>query len=1045
MSLHKEIYFENEICEHLAGHGWLYEAGSAAGYDRALALFPADTLAWVKESHPKAWEALDKGFGEKAAQVLLERLRNQMDTRGTLDVLRNGLEIHPVRGVLRLAQFKPASAMNPELTAKYKANRLRVVRQVRYSLNNENSLDLVLFVNGIPVVTAELKSDFTQSVEDAVDQYRYDRDPVPKGAKAEALLSFPGGALVHFAVSNSEVQMSTQLVGKLTRFLPFNQGNGRAAGNPPSPDGHATAYLWEKVWERESLLDILGRYLVGQKDKKGKLTRYLFPRFHQLRATRKLLRAVAEEGAGGKYLIQHSAGSGKTNSIAWSAHLLAELHDAKNKKVFDSVLVISDRRVIDGQLQDAVYDLERTKGVVTSITNDSGSKSAKLAEALNGDKKIIVCTIQTFPALYERMTELVKKSGHRYAVIADEAHSSQAGESASKLKQVLAADEADDKEVSTEDLLVARASSRSEADKGITFVAFTATPKPKTLELFGTRPHPTEEPGPENTPDAFDVYSMRQAIEEKFILDVLKNYTTYSLAFRLESQGKEFDEKQVERSAALKGIFRWVKLHPYNIAQKVQVVVEHFMKSVHPLLQGHAKAMVVVSSRLEAVRWQLAMQKYIRNQQYPISALVAFSGEVTDKDSVPEPMTEASSILNPGLKGRDIREAFDNKIDGQEEYQLLLVANKFQTGFDQPLLCGMYVDRRLDGIQAVQTLSRLNRAYSGPYGTKDTTFVLDFANEAETILAAFQTYYETASLEGVTDPNLIFNMRAKLDATGYYDEPEVERVATVEVSQKHTQGELQASIFPVADRLVRRYKAARDRRLRAIAVEDTHEAEAASGEMEALQLFKRDILSFTNAYTFLAQIFDYGSSALEKRFIFFKLLYPLLEFERERDEIDLSTVVLTHHSLPFKGKRDLTLGGGEGEKLKPLTELGTGSVQEREKAMLSEIIAKVNDLFGSDTTEGDKLVYVNNVLKGKLMESELLRQQAANNTKEQFSNSPDLIQELVNAIMDAQAANGSLSKQALESDKVMLGLKNVLLGPVRLYETLREHSDIHAG
>ena len=757
MSLHKEVRLEEEICAALTGRGWVYEPGVSAQYDRARALFAEDTIAWVQETNPKAWTALEQGFGGKAAEVLLDRLRNQLDTRGTLDVLRNGIEIHPVRGGLALAQFKPASGMNPELTAKYNANRLRVVRQVRYSTTNENSIDIVLFLNGIPVATSELKSDFTQSVDDAVDQYCYDRDPAPRGGSPEPLLNFPGGALVHFAVSNSEVKMTTQLVGKATRFLPFNQGYEHAAGNPPSPTGHATAYLWGRIWERESFLDILGRYLVGQKDKKGKLTRYLFPRFHQLRATRKILSAVADEGAGGKYLIQHSAGSGKTNSIAWTAHLLSELHNGAHKKVFDSVLVISDRRVIDSQLQDAVYDLERTKGVVTSITNDSGAKSAQLADALNGDKKIIVCTIQTFPALYERMAELVQKKGRRYAVIADEAHSSQAGESASKLKQVLGTDGEEGGELSTEDLLVARAASRAHADKGITFIAFTATPKPKTLELFGRRPHPDQPAGADNTPEAFDVYSMRQAIEEGFILDVLKNYTTYSLAFRLQSEGKEYSEQQVERSAALKGIFRWVKLHPYNISQKVQVVVEHYIQTVQPLLNGHAKAMVVVGSRAEAVRWQLAMQKYIQSQKYPIAALVAFSGEVIDKESGPEPFSETSAALNPNLRGRDIRDAFDT-----DEYQVLLVANKFQTGFDQPLLCGMYVDRRLDGIQAVQTLSRLNRAYSGSYGVKDTTYILDFANDADAILKAFQTYYETAQLEDVTDPNLIFNMRAKL-------------------------------------------------------------------------------------------------------------------------------------------------------------------------------------------------------------------------------------------------------------------------------------------
>ena len=1047
MSLHKEIRFEDEICEHLGAHGWIFQPAVSAQYDRTRALFPEDVIGWVQETQPASWQLLVKSFGNHAEEVLLDRLRDQSNTRGALDVLRTGIELQPVRGVLAMAQFRPASGINPELTVKYQANRLRVVRQVRYSLANENCLDLGLFLNGIPVATAELKSDFTQSVADAVDQYRFDRDPATKGQRAEKVLSFPGGALVHFAVSNSEAMMTTKLEGAKTRFLPFNRGNGGGAGNPASnpesPSGHPTGYLWEEVWERESFLDILGRYLVTAKDKKGQIAGYLFPRYHQLAATRKLLCAVSAEGPGGKYLIQHSAGSGKTNSIAWTAHLLSELHDADHKKIFDSVLVVSDRRVIDGQLQDAVYDLERTKGVVISIKNDAGSKSGQLAEALNGDKKIIVCTIQTFPALYEKMTELVRKAGRRFAVIADEAHSSQTGEAASKLKQVLSPEEIAEMEeggeISGEDILRAQMTARAQqgANVGITYIAFTATPKAKTMELFGRRPRPDEPAGPENLPEAFHVYSMRQAIEEGFILDVLDNFTTYKLAFRLANEGKEYDERQVERSAAVKGIMRWVRLHPYNISQKVQIVVEHFLENVQPLLGGHAKAMVVVGSRLEAVRWQLAMQKYIQAQQYALTALVAFSGEVVDKESGEEPFTETSNVLNPNLRGRDIRDAF-----GTDEYQILLVANKFQTGFDQPLLCGMYVDRRLDGIQAVQTLSRLNRAYSGPFGVKDTTFVLDFVNDGDDILAAFQTYYETAALADVTDPNIIYNMRAKLDAAGHYDEPEVERVAAVELNPKSKQGDLVRALEPVADRLMRQFKSGKQRLLEGIQEPDATKVEEALQEMDALQLFKRDMKSFGHAYTFLSQIFDYGNTALEKRALFFKRLIPLLEFEREREGVDLSKIVLTHHTLRNAGKRALRLGGGESATLQPLSEAGSGSVQEKEKALLEEIIAKVNDLFGSDTTDGDKLVYVNNVLKGKLLESEVLAQQATSNTKQQFANSPDLAHEILNAVMDAFTAHSSLSKQALDSEKVRNGLKDVLLGPAQLYETLRERRSV---
>jgi type I restriction enzyme R subunit len=758
-NLHKEINLEDEVCEYLASSGWLYEVGDAAAYDRARALFPADVLAWLQVTQPKAWDALTKNHGLQAADVVLSRLRDGLNQRGTLDVLRHGIELLGLRQPLALAQFKPALAINADILSKYGANRLRVVRQVRYSLHNENALDLVLFLNGLPVATCELKTDFTQSVDDAVDQYRFDRDPRPKGQSApEPLLSFPNGALVHFAISNMAIMMTTQLNGGATKFLPFNRGDNGAAGNPANEKGgNRTAYLWEEVWARDSWLEILGRYIVAQKDAKKQITKIIFPRFHQLDATRKLQAAVLVEGAGGKYLIQHSAGSGKTNSIAWLAHFLADLHNSKHEKLFDTVLVVSDRTVLDSQLQDAVFDFGRTTGVVATIKGESASKSGELAEALAGGKKIVVCTIQTFPFALKAVQELAATQGKRFAVIADEAHSSQTGEAAAKLKELLSAEElrdlADGGEVSTEDLLAAQMAARS-AESGITYVAFTATPKAKTLELFGRRPNPAQPAISTNLPAPFHVYSMRQAIEEGFILDVLKNYTPYKLAFKLAHNGKELDEKEVERGEALKGIMRWVRLHPYNIAQKVQVVVEHFRENVAPLLNGEAKAMVVVASRLEAVRWQLAIDKYVKDQGYKIATLVAFSGEINDSQSGPDPFTETSKVLNPNLRGRDIRGAFNT-----DEYQILLVANKFQTGFDQPLLCGMYVDKRLAGIAAVQTLSRLNRAHDG----KDTTYVVDFVNDPEEILAAFQTYYATAELADVTDPNLVFDLRMKLD------------------------------------------------------------------------------------------------------------------------------------------------------------------------------------------------------------------------------------------------------------------------------------------
>ena len=1027
-AVHQEISFESEICDVLAANGWLYAFGDARAYDRARALFPTDLIAWVKATQPKAWETLQKSHGAAADATLLDRVRKSLDDRGTLDVLRNGVELIGLRAPLSLAQFKPAMRMNGEIVARYEANRLRVVRQVRYSQTNENCIDLVLFLNGLPAATVELKTDFTQSVGDAVDQYRFDRLPRPKGGAPEPLLTFPSGALVHFAVSNTEVMMTTKLDGPATTFLPFNQGRDGGAGNPTPPFGHPTSYLWEEIWQRDSWLEILGRYLVTQKDEKKRISRILFPRYHQLDATRKLQAKVLEEGAGGKFLIQHSAGSGKTNSIAWSAHFLSELHDANDEKLFSTVVVVSDRRVIDAQLQDAIFDFERTQGVVETIKNEGGAKGGQLAQALASGKKIIVCTIQSFPTALKAVRELAATEGKCFAVIADEAHSSQTGEAAAKLKEVLSPEEmaelTDGGEIDTEDLLAAQMASRA-SDTGVTYVAFTATPKAKTLQLFGR-------PGPDGKPAAFHVYSMRQAIEEGFILDVLKNYTPYKLAFKLAHQGRELDELEVERSAATKGIMQWVRLHPYNISQKVQIVVEHFRENVQPLLDVRAKAMVVLASRKEAVRWKLAIDRYIQERGYGLGTLVAFSGEVNDPESGDEPFTEPSARLNPGLKGRDIRDAFKGS-----EFHLLLVANKFQTGFDQPLLCGMYVDRRLAGIQAVQTLSRLNRAHPG----KDTTYVLDFVNSSEEVLAAFKTYFETAELEGVTDPNLIFDLRAKLDASGHYDAFEVDRVAAVLMNPRSTQGELVAAMQPVADRLLKRYAAAKATWAAAIERTQDKEAKTAKDEMDALVLFKADMEGFVRVYTFLSQIFDYANTDIEKRFLFYKHLVRLLEFGRERETVDLSQLVLTHHTLKNLGKQPFVLAEGEHPKIAPVGDVGSGAVQDKQKALLAEIIARVNDLFLGDLTDGDQLVYVNEVIKGKLLESGALITQASNNTKAQFAASPTLDDALLDAIMDAFDAHQTMSRQALDSAPIRAGLKSILLGPAQLYEALRQHGE----
>ncbi|MGB3752439.1 MAG: type I restriction endonuclease [Parerythrobacter sp.] len=1034
--LHEEATLETEICETLAQRGWLYETGADADYDRARALYTSDLIEWVRATQPEVWDTLTARGGKAAAEAkLCDRVRKVMNEKGTLATLRGGIEIVGARRTIRLAQFRPASGLNPEITARYDANRLRVIRQVHYRLDGEHSIDLVLFLNGIPTATIELKTDFTQSVEDAVAQYRQDRHPHPKGGRAEPLLSFPGGALVHFAVSSSLVRMTTKLTGKDTRFLPFDRGNAGGAGNTPDPIGVATSYLWYDVLQCDSWLDILGRYMVAKRDKKGKLSELFFPRYHQLDATRRLVDQVREEGAGGAYLIQHSAGSGKTASIAWTAHFLSELHDAAGAKMFATVIVVSDRRVIDGQLQDALFAFERTTGVVETIKNSGGAKSGQLADALAAGKKIIVCTIQTFPYALEAVREQSATQGKTFAVIADEAHSSQSGMAAATLRQLLASDAAaalaDEGEVDIEDVLAAQMAARAD-DRGITYIAFTATPKNKTLELFGRLRDPDAPASEINSYKPFHVYSMRQAIEEGFILNVLLNYTPYSTAFRLAQQSadgvREMDEHEVERSAATKKLMRWVRLHPHNIAQKVQITVEHFRENVAPLLEGRAKAMVVLGSRKEAVRWKVALDRYLRDQGYTkLRALVAYSGEVEDTESFPEPVAETDTRLNPTLHGRDIRDAFRD-----DEARLLLVANKFQTGFDEPLLCGMYVDRRLAGVQAVQTLSRLNRAHPG----KDTTFVLDFVNSADEVLDAFRTYYETAELSGATDPEMVFKLKDKLDHGGWYDTHEVERVVDVISSPTASQGKLSAALQPVAQRLVTRFANAREAERTATEMEQTNAASDAKDACDALVLMRTDMQTYMRLYSYLSQVIDYGHTGVEKRYWFYRYLVPLLEFERDTTEIDLSQVTLTHHAVRALNQTHMTLSDGEPTALQPISEAGSGSVQGKDALALSQIIASMNALFEGDLSDGDQLSFMRTV-RDKLLESPQLRAQANANSAAQFNASPTIDGQILEATIEGMEKHESMGVQSINSARVRAGLKNILMNQMKLYELLK--------
>ena len=1004
-ALHTEIHFEQEVCAHLSTHGWLYSPNDT-GYDRELALFPEDVIAWLSETQPKEWAKVKQLHNGSSEQTVLKRLAEVMDKDGSLSVLRHGFK--NVNARFDMCQFKPAQKMIPETLARYGKVRVRVMRQVHYCLSNQNSIDLVLFVNGIPVATLELKTDFTQSVQDAISQYRHDR-PVKDSAtkREEPLLAFKRRSLVHFAVSTDEVCMTTRLAGKETRFLPFNLGNDGGKGNPPNPNGYRTAYLWERVLDRDAWLDILGRFVHLEKKQEtqpdGTVVEkqaLIFPRFHQWEAVTQLVATARTEGPGMKYLVQHSAGSGKTNSISWLSHQLASLHDETDTKLFDSVIVITDRTVLDSQLQDAIYQFEHKHGVVVRITDEGGSKSSQLVKALADRAPVIIVTIQTFPFVLDAIRDTVTLKGRRFAVIADEAHTSQTGSAAKKLKQVLTAERLaeieDGAEVDLEEILEAQMAGQVQPNT-VSYFAFTATPKAKTLELFGR-------PGPDGLPAPFHVYSMQQAIEEGFILDVLKNYTPYKLAFKLAHDGQDYDDEQVDQNRALKSLMNWVRLHPHNIAQKVQVIVEHFRANVMWRLNGRAKAMVVTSSRKEAVRYKLAMDKYIKAQGYrDVSTLVAFSGEVNDPESGPSPFNESN--MNPGLKGRDLREAF-----ATDEYQVMLVANKYQTGFDQPMLVAMYVDKKLAGVSAVQTLSRLNRTYPG----KTDTFVLDFVNDPDEILAAFRTYFRTAQLAGVSDPNLIHDLQAKLDATGIYLPEEVDGFAEA-YYRKGTQKDLQARIGPAVERFRVRYTEA--------------EQQKDKKAIEALDLFRKDLGGFVRAYDFLSQIVDYGDSDLFKRSLFYKHLSPLITEEVRHEAIDLSSVLMTHYNLRDLGKRKLGMGEPTEEPttLDPMTGIGSRVPQDPKAALLSEIVHQMNDLFeGEELTDSDRINYVNHIAD-KMMESEVLARQAAANQKVQFGDSPDFMNAFEDAVMAAYENHKSMSEQVMGKSHVKKAMAAMLL------------------
>ncbi|GHB67746.1 type I restriction-modification system, restriction (R) subunit [Psychrosphaera saromensis] len=1058
----QEVVFQNDILDQMQSHAWLL--GESKNYDKELALYPEDVISFIKATQPEQWEKQLGIHPKNPEEALLKTVVRDLSAsnKGTLWVLRNLVKDRGAK--FSLCSFKPDHGLNPDAIQRYEQNILRVVPELVYSPNNyEGRIDLTLFVNGIPVATLELKSEFKQALDNAKIQYMKDRQPKdPKTKKPEPLLTFKRGALVHFAVSQYNVAMTTRLAGKSTFFLPFDQGTSEgAAGNDVpltaegSTDGYPTAYLWNEIFQKDNLLTILGRYIHLQVEEKEQLDgsivkkeTLIFPRYHQWSAVSTLLNTVEQEGTGEKYLIQHSAGSGKSNSIAWLSHQLASLHYYSNHnalqkqvgdKVFDSVIVITDRTVLDSQLQDTIYQFDHNEGMIARVNREEaqGSKSSQLASELKSGTSIIIVTIQTFPHVLEAIRKDSTLAGRSFAVIADEAHSSQTGTTARKLREVLMSEKlgaeqlGEDGELASEDILRLSLEARK-GSKNISYFAFTATPKGKTLELFGRCPDPESPATDDNKPEPFHVYSMRQAIEEGFILDVLQNYTSYRVAYQLAHQNPDSDHEVDSKKAATK-MAKWVRLHPHNIAQKVETIIEHFNSKVKHLLGGEAKAMVVTSSRLEAVRYKLAFEKYVANKGYEnVNAMVAFSGEINDPDFPDMAFTERS--MNPNLRGRDMRKAFDTS-----DYQVMLVANKFQTGFDQPKLVAMYVDKPLKGVECIQTLSRLNRTYKG----KDKTFVLDFVNEPEEILEEFKVYFQTAELSGVSDPNLVYEIMEKLNSVGIYQWSEIENFVEAYNNKRTKQDKLANICKPAVERFSVRYKEATH--VLDIARAELEKAKAENNDKKVkfaensvknakeardiIEVFKKDLISFCRYYEFSSQIVDFDDYDLEKLSIFAKHLHPLLRYDVLQDDIDLSDVAMTHFRLHEQREANLELGYKIGEEpksyLAPTKESSGATPKDAQTELLIEIISRMNDLFVEDgLTEGDMVNYANTIA-GKVSENDTVMDQLRNNSKEQamlgaFSES------INDAVIESMGVHENMAMKVLSNEAVAKGFAELM-------------------
>lgn len=931
----KERRFEQDIEAYMLSNGG-YTKGSEATFDKEKGIDLSKLIKYIEATQPREWERYQKIYGSDSISKLYKRFDESVDMHGLLHVLRHGIEDRGIK--LKFASFKPETSLNPAVIEKYNANIVECIRQFHYSTQNNNSIDMVLMLNGIPVVALELKNQLTgQSVENAKKQYMKDRD-----AK-ETCFGFNRRFLVYFAVDLFEVEMTTELKGKDTFFLPFNMGSNGAgnvggAGNPVNEDGYTTSYLWEKVLQKDILLDILQRYMHlsveekidTQTGKKKTSRKLIFPRYHQLDVVTKILADVKGKGAGHNYLIQHSAGSGKSNSIAWLSYGLANLHDADDNKIFKSVIVVTDRTILDSQLQDTIYSFDHTEGVVEKI--DEKKKSTDLRDAINAGKKIIITTLQKFPYIYQ---EVENNANKNFAVIIDEAHSSQSGSSAMKLKSALADTEESLREYAE---LEGKAESeiKDEEDKlvqemlahgrhsNLSFFAFTATPKEKTLEMFGTKQA-------DGSFRAYHIYSMKQAIEEGFILDVLQNYMTYKTCYKIVKNTP--DNPEVPATKATKAVQRFESLHPHNLQQKTAIIIETFRSVTKNKINGKGKAMVVTASRLHAIRYYHEFKRYLEKHNYDdLDILVAFSGAIKDIDATGEEVEYTEEKLNKRADGTHIKENQLKEEFHKDEYAMLIVAEKYQTGFDEPLLHTMFVDKKLKGVKAVQTLSRLNRTCAG----KTDTFVLDFVNTADEIKEAFQPYYECTELDEEINPNLIYDTRKLIRDFGLYNDEDIATFLKLFLKKdKQTASDL-GKLTSLFKPIINRYN-------------DLPEDKRFD--------YKKIVRNFVKWYSYITQISRMFDKGLHEEFTFCQYLAKLLPRATSKD-VDLDDKLrLEFYKLEKEFKGAITLNPTQEDKtLVNVKKLKTGGSGKEQDVLLDLIITNINEKYGGIFTDADRVL-----------------------------------------------------------------------------------------